>query len=169
MSWFRARDSHRKRQCDSGPPEFSGLRLGQFRTTNSRFNLNFNVLSAVSQSSCESTPCTRVHRTLQNAQCAQLGPPTRRPRHQQTTTTFVSPATFHGHFPDARPLSTYRRRDPAHVQPAGLLPRANRPSLPIAIPGRGQAWLWCLFHRLALPRPCVSVSSVALIMMPVRC
>ena len=91
-----------------------------------------------------------------NAQYAQ---PCRRSARPHTA--LASASTFHRRLPNARFISTYRRRNVCVVRPEVFLPRADRRSLPVKVPGHRKARIWFVFHGVALQRPCVSHKEIA--------
>ena len=91
-----------------------------------------------------------------NAQYAQSCPRSVRPE-----TAIASASTFHCRLPNARFISTYRRRNVCVVRPEVFLPRADRRSLPVKVPGYRKARIWLVFHGVALQRPCVSHKEIA--------
>ena len=91
-----------------------------------------------------------------NAQYARSFPRSARPQ-----TTLASASNFHRRLPNARFISTYRRRNVCVVQPEVFLPRADRRSLPVKVPGHRKARIWHVFHGVALQRPCVSHKEIA--------
>lgn len=88
-----------------------------------------------------------------NAQYAQPCP---RPQ-----TALASASILHRRLPNARFISTNRRRNVCVVRPEVFLPRADRRSLPVKVPGHRKARIWLVFHGVALQRPCVSHRKIA--------